>query len=595
MSRDVKKNIRISPVLRAYTKASLRYPLWLGMSLFGALGLQVANVIAPLYLSSFVNVLSKGTPSTAIAEGLITLLVIYALIKIGGWVGQRVRTYGIVCIEAAVMADLQNDAFINLMHHGHNFFTSNFVGSLTRRVTRYARSYEQVFDSMVFNFIPTLLFAIGSIAILYTRNIWLGTALLIWVFVFLTVQIVMTRWRHPLRVERALEDSRMTGALSDAVGNQSVVALFSAEKYEASVFTKIVDAWRAIFRQSSLANAWINAVQGAFAILIEIVLLATAVYLWTRGLLSVGDFVLIQVYVLALVDQIWDIGNTLNRLYDAFADASEMVDILETPFEIQDVAGAGTLALTKGEIIFNETTFFFDDTRPVLDHFSLTINGGEKIALIGSSGAGKSTITKLLLRLYDLKGGTITIDGQDISNVTQESLRKHIAFVPQESTLFHRTLRENIRYGKQDASDAEVEEAAKKAHCHEFITTLSEGYDTLVGERGIKLSGGERQRITIARAILKNAPILILDEATSSLDSESEQLIQDALTKLMEGKTVIAIAHRLSTVMKMDRIIVVEDGSVTLSGTHDELLAHESNLYKKLWEIQAGGFIDATE
>ena len=273
-----------------------------------------------------------------------------------------------------------------------------------------------------------------------------------------------------------------------------------------------------------------------------------------------------------------------------------MVDIMNLPREITDAPGAAQLAPRDGTIEFKDVVFAFSDGKPVLSDFNLAITGHEKVALVGPSGAGKTTITKLILRFYDVTGGAIEIDGQNISKVTQDSLRGAIAFVPQEPILFHRTLMENIRYGRRDATDAEVVEAAKQAHCYEFIMRTKDGFDTYVGERGIKLSGGERQRIAIARAILKNAPILILDEATSSLDSESEALIQDALARLMEGKTVIAIAHRLSTVMKMDRIIVIENGAVAMSGTHDELVTHDGGLYQKLWEIQAGGFLaDDTE
>lgn len=238
----------------------------------------------------------------------------------------------------------------------------------------------------------------------------------------------------------------------------------------------------------------------------------------------------------------------------------------------------------------DDVAFGFGSERSILQNYNLTINEGEKVALVGPSGAGKSTITKLLLRLYDVTGGTIRIDGQDIATVTQDSVREAIAFVPQEPILFHRTLMDNIRYGRRDATDGEVIEAAKKARCHDFITALPLGYDTFVGERGVKLSGGERQRVAIARALLKDAPILILDEATSSLDSESEALIQEALTVLMEGKTVVVIAHRLSTIMHMDRIIVMEKGDIAAQGTHDELLNSEGSLYHKLWSIQAGSF-----
>jgi len=281
----------------------------------------------------------------------------------------------------------------------------------------------------------------------------------------------------------------------------------------------------------------------------------------------------------------------MRQLYDSFADATEMLDIMELPHDIQDSADAQPLIVTEGAVTFDRVDFEYRDGRPLLTDFRLSIQPHEKIALIGTSGAGKTTIAKLLLRLYNINSGSISIDGQDIAQVTQESLRAAIAFVPQEPMLFHRSLLDNIRYGRQSATDEEVIEAAKKAHCFEFISRYAEGFQTMVGERGVKLSGGERQRVAIARAILKNAPILVLDEATSSLDSESERLIQDALLKLMEGKTVIAIAHRLSTVMHMDRLIVMEKGAVVLSGSHDELLAQESNLYKKLWEIQAGGFI----
>jgi ABC-type multidrug transport system fused ATPase/permease subunit len=343
------------------------------------------------------------------------------------------------------------------------------------------------------------------------------------------------------------------------------------------------------------ADAFVQAAQEILALAVQVGLLMGAVLLWQKGLVTVGDFVLIQVYVLGLIDRVWGIGNTLRRVYDGFADASEMLDIIERPLAITDAQGAKPLALGSGRIELRDVTFAFDSERPVLKGFSFAIAGGEKVALVGPSGAGKSTITRLLLRLYDPSEGAVTIDGQDIKTITQESLRKAISYVPQESVLFHRSLKENIAYGKPEASDEEIIEAAKRAHCHDFISTLPQGYETLVGERGIKLSGGERQRVAIARAILKNAPILILDEATSSLDSESEAHIQAALVELMQGKTVIAIAHRLSTIMKMDRIIVMEQGNVVLTGTHRELVAGETNLYKKLWDIQAGGFIRAED
>jgi ATP-binding cassette subfamily B protein len=272
------------------------------------------------------------------------------------------------------------------------------------------------------------------------------------------------------------------------------------------------------------------------------------------------------------------------------ANAKEMVEVMDKVSDVQDVLSAKQLTVSKGAIEFKKVDFGYNATRKILREISLSIKPGEKIALVGSSGAGKSTVTKLLLRLFNLNKGKILIDGQDIAKVTQDSLRQNIALVPQDPILFHRSLKDNIRYGKPDATEEELIAASKQAHCHEFITALPEGYDSLVGERGVKLSGGERQRVAVARAILMNAPILILDEATSSLDSESEALIQDALTKLMEGKTVIAIAHRLSTIMQMDRIIVMQEGRILDEGKHEDLLTRDG-LYKSLWSIQAGGFL----
>lgn len=595
MPDTAKKDIRVLSVLRAYVFASLKYPGILFLVLLGTLGTEVASIFAPLYLKDFINILSLGTVTPEVTSTLFGILTIYAGIMLVNLISRFLQVNADSHIGSRVMSDLANTAFAYLIRHSYDFFSSNFSGALTRRVTRYSRSYETVFDNVIYNFIPTTLFAIGSITVLYLRNVWLGIALFVWVVFSVTIQIVLTRQKHYLRVARATEDSRMTGALSDAIGNHSTIALFASEQYEEMTFKSVVTSWKTAMLQSWLADSLIRRIQQTLALIIEVGLLGGAVLLWQRGLLTIGDFVLIQAYILTLVDRVWDIGNSFKQLYDAFADASEMIDIMETPHAIKDAPGATPFVPVDGEIVFQNTTFSFIENRPVLNDFSLRIKRGERVALVGPSGAGKSTISKLLLRFYDPDAGTITIDNQDLRYVTQESLRKNISLVPQDPILFHRTLRDNIRYGKQDATDAEIIESAKSAHCHEFISKLPFGYDTYVGERGIKLSGGERQRVAIARAILKNAPILILDEATSSLDSESEMFIQDALAKLMQGKTVIAIAHRLSTIMKMDRIIVMENGKAVLSGTHDELLSQESNLYKKLWEIQAGGFIDSGE
>lgn len=582
-------------MLKVYTRAMLQYPLTLVGVLLGVAGLQFAVIAAPLYLKKLLDILSASAPSPEAATALMGILGVYALLGATKWVSQRLQRVSLMRMEAEVMRDLTNYGFGVLLTHSHDFFVSNFAGTLTRRVTRFARAFEPVFDSVIFNFIPLIVFSTGSVVVLYSRSPWLGIALLLWVITFVTLQLILGRWRQPLRVQRAAEDSRVTGALADAVGNHSAISLFAAGAFERENFRAVVESWYLATKRSWNSDSVIVAVQHLLGIAIELALLSMGVMLWQRGLMTVGDFILIQVYVLGVFDQVWYFGNNVRRLYDSFAEASEMLEIIDLVPGITDVPGAATLTTTEGAIGFTHVSFHYNEERPILQDLDLRVRGGEKIALVGSSGAGKSTVTKLLLRQYDATEGEITIDGQPIRGVTQDSLHEAIAFVPQESVLFHRTLRENIAYGKRGATEEEIVAAAQAAHCHEFIASLPQGYDTYVGERGVKLSGGERQRVAIARAILKNAPILVLDEATSSLDSESEALIQDALAKLMEGKTVIAIAHRLSTIMKMDRIIVMEGGRAVLSGTHNELLAQESNLYKKLWEIQAGGFLTSEE
>lgn len=578
------------PVIRAYFVAAKKYPLLLTLPFIGALTIQGAALGAPLYLQRFINVLSDASPEAQVTGVLFGILGMFALMAFIGWCGQRIQMLSIMALESRVMADLSNEAFGSLLGHSHSFFISNFAGSLTRRVSRYARAFEQLFDTFIFGFFSTAVFTVGVIVVLSQRSILLGAGLLAWVVVFIAIQILMARVRQPLRIARSKEDSKVTGILSDAVSNQSIIQTFASGSHERSLFSGAVEAWRKATIRSWNADALIFAIQGLFAIAIEVLLLGGGILLWQQGIITVGDFVLIQVYLIGVMDRVWGVGNSLRRMYDAFADAHEMITIFETPFEIEDTADARSLNVSSGSISMENVGFHFSEEQPVLSEFDLHIPGGQKVALVGPSGAGKSTVTKLLLRFYDVSSGSISIDGQDIRTVTQDSLHEAISFVPQDPTLFHRSLMDNIRYGKPDASDEEVIEAARKAHCHEFIAKLPEGYGTHVGERGVKLSGGERQRVAIARAILKDAPILILDEATSALDSESEHLIQDALKVLMEGKTVIVIAHRLSTIMTMDRIIVVEGGRIVADGTHKELLDQDGGLYQKLWSIQAGSF-----
>lgn len=540
-------------------------------------------------MKQFFNILVAGDVSSIAIHNLLVLIVIIGVISVAGWVFRRMQMYGIINFESHAMTDLYASAFDNLINHSYQFFISHFSGTLTRRVSKYAGAFESLVDSIMMEFFPMVVFIIGAVGILFLRSHILGIVLGIWVIIFVTFQIYTARLKQPLRIARTEADSKLVGVLSDDISNQNTIALFSGDLHEKNLFAEVVERWRAATMRSWNTDEMIWALQDILIVSINIGLLWGTLVLWQRGLFTVGDFVLVQSYLIGLFDQLTSINRNMRRCYDAIADASEMIDIIKTPQEVADLPHAPKLSVTHGEILFANAGFSYPNGQMVFENLNLTIAGGEKLAFVGSSGAGKTTITKLLLRFYDVTDGVIKIDGQNISAVTQNSLRDAIAFVPQEPILFHRTLMENIRYGRRDASDEEVFAAARAAHCAEFIDTFSEGYQTQVGERGVKLSGGERQRVAIARAILKNAPILVLDEATSSLDSESEALIQDALQTLMRGKTVIVIAHRLSTIMKMDRIVVIEDGGIVAEGSHRELLK-KGGLYKKLWSIQAGGF-----
>ena len=577
-------------VLWIYANHALVYPWLVGAVIAAVIIAQVASLAIPLYLRQFFNIVASSVQSHESALQLVGLLTIIASLWVLDWLAERIRYFSTIYLEAHVMARLMQTAFDYLLGHSYNFFVSQFSGSLTHRVGKFSRAFETLFDSIFSQFMPTSLFIVGAVSILFMRNQVLGLALALWVLCFLAFQIYVSRLRSPARKARAAAETQVTANLSDTISNQATVMLFSGGKFEGARFAETVSKWQKATIRSWGADAWIWAGIGLFIIAIQAVLLYGGIYFWERGLFTVGDFVLVQLYLFATFERLASLNRDLRRVSDAYTDANEMVEILDTLHEVHDVPGAKPVVVTSGVVTFKNVDFHFHEENGIFNNFNLAIKAHEKVALVGPSGAGKSTLTKLILRLFDVKRGTIEIDGQNIANVTQESLRNAISFVPQEPILFHRTLMENIRYGKRDATDEEVIEAAKKAYCHEFISSLQHGYGTFVGERGVKLSGGERQRVAIARAILKDSPILMLDEATSSLDSGSELLIQSALANLMKGKTVLVIAHRLSTIMKMDRIIALADGAVAEEGTHQELLKKDG-LYSELWRHQAAGFI----
>lgn len=551
----------------------------------------LVDLFIPWVLKALIDTVSGSKPDLSLWPALVKILTAMAGLYLTAFICWRVQGFIAADIQSRVMTDLEKTSVRHLLDHSYRFFTNNFAGSLVRKISRLSRGFERILDETSYRFVPLVIIVIGTFIGLFLRFPTASYLFVVWIFFLIVINYFGARWKLKTDILRAESDSEVTGVASDMVSNINTVQLFTGNDFENQHFGKTKEKWRLLQRRGWWQGETLFAVQGFFMIFVEVGVLWLGAWWWIHGTFTAGDFIFLQSYILGVVFRAWDLSRGFRAVFEGFADAKEMVDILKTKHEVRNAAGARELKVKEGRIEFKKVQFYFQSNRRILTKFNLSIKDGEKVALVGPSGAGKTTVTKLLLRLFDIKGGRILIDGHDISKVTQESLREAVSLVPQESILFHRTIMENIRYGRRSATDQEVIEAAKQAHCDEFIENLPDGYNTYVGERGVKLSGGERQRVAIARAILKNAPILVLDEATSSLDSESESLIQDALRKLIADKTVIVIAHRLSTIMMMDKIVVMDKGQIVAQGTHNDLL-EEEGIYQKLWKIQAGGFLE---
>lgn len=583
--------VGLKDVLRAFW-SGIKPKKWGFFLLFFSMILaSIMGIIIPLFYKQFFDIISSGENPAVIAQNLFNIIIYVAILNGFAWLFYRIATWTNNDFQPAVIANLKQQSYDYLMQHSYSFFTNSFAGSLVQRVNRFARAFETLSDRLIWDVLPLVVRVISVLVVVFFINKWITLIIFVWVVVFLLFNIIFSRWKLKYDIKVAEIDSKTTGYLADTIANQNNVQLFNGFNFESQGYKKITGEQAKVTKFAWNLDSVMEAGQAFLGFAIQFILFYYAIKYWQQGLVTVGVFVLLELYVINLIDQLWGFTRVIRYAYQSYADAKEMVEILNLPHEIKDVAEAKELVVEKGEIKFENLCFNFNETRKVLEDINLVIKPGEKVALIGPSGAGKTTFVRLLLRLYSATSGKILIDHTDIAEVTQESLRKNVSMVPQDPILFHRTLAENIAYGSRGAKMAEIEAAAKSAHCDDFIANLPYKFDTFVGERGIKLSGGERQRVAIARAILKNAPILVLDEATSSLDSHSEMLIQDALNNLMQNKTTIVIAHRLSTIQKMDRIIVVDSGKIIEQGSHKDLLKNENSLYKKLWELQAGGFL----
>ncbi|MFA6797545.1 MAG: ABC transporter ATP-binding protein [Candidatus Paceibacterota bacterium] len=589
MKKDSK--VTIKQIFSEYLDGLKGYKILLAFSVILTVVGSVIGVYTPYFYKDFFNIVNNIESKQDIAKQLISIIFLIAGLNFLNWLFNRTSYFIFNHIEANAMAKIKQNSFNYLIKHSHNFFTNSFTGGLVQKINRQARAFERLFDTIIFNVISLIITIVGAIIITFLTSKILSLIILCWVVIYFSLSFIFYRWKMKLDLEVSSNDSITTALLSDNISNNQTISLFNGYNREINSY------FEATKKQSkAMLKAWdiggiYDAVQLLGVYIAEVVIFYYAIKYWEVDKLTVGGIVMVQIYIISLSKQIWAVNMILRNVFESLADSKEMTEIMLTPHEIQNSNSATDLKISKGEIEFKNVIFNFNETRTVLDNINCRIMPGEKIALVGPSGAGKTTFVRLILRLYNLTGGQILIDGQNVDQVTQESLRENISLVPQDPILFHRTLKDNIRYGKPEATDEEVVNASKLAHCADFIDVLPNKYDTLVGERGIKLSGGERQRIAIARAILKNAPILILDEATSSLDSHSEALIQKALDNLMKGRTTIAIAHRLSTIRKMDRIIVMKDGKIIEEGTHEELSSKKVGLYKDLWELQAGGFV----
>lgn len=568
--------------------------LVIGLAASLPVNILLDRIIPPIILADVLNRLAKHDfVAGQIWHSFGWELVGYAVLVLIGGLSWRVIDTMQWRLESRVEKSIASQVFSHLLSQSARFHANHFSGSLVSQTNKLMGGYIRFADTTVFSVLPLVFSALFSIIILAKVALLFAVVLLVFTLSYAVSAVFVTRRTRRLSAQHANVESKQTGVLADAITNALAIKSFAGQKSEERRFGQATDTTKHSLLKFGRATQTQMLYFGTMLSTINALSLIVAVISVMSFNANVAVVFLIFSYSTSIAQQLLAFSNNALRNYSrALGDSADMVGILAKSPEIKDPVKPEPARIGHGVISFNDVTFRHDETKqPLFRNFNLNIKPGEKVGLVGHSGAGKTTFTKLLLRFADIQKGAITIDGQNIAAITQDDLRSNIAYVPQEPMLFHRTIRENIAYGSDGASFRAIESAAKMASAHDFIVALPGGYDTLVGERGVKLSGGQRQRVAIARAMLKNAPILVLDEATSSLDSESEVLIQAALWKLMEGRTAIVVAHRLSTIQKMDRIVVMDESKIAEQGSHKELI-RAGGTYAKLWSHQTGGFLD---
>ncbi len=557
-------------------------------------GATVTEIFVPLFAGRLIDALAAGTGDVSAALRAFAVMAALGLAMV---VLRHAAWRRVVPFTLDIMSEMVRDGFHRVQRFSSDWHANSFAGSTVRKITRGMWAIDNINDVILLALLPSVVVLVGTVVLLMLHWPMMGLVMAAGSLAYGTLTVTLaTRVVAPAaRLSNAL-DTRMGGLLADALGANQVVKAFGAEAREDERLAALVARWRRRVERTWMLATW--SASGEFALLwvVRTAVTGTALWLWWQGRATPGDVTYVLTTYFVVHGYLREIGQHVRNLQRAVNDMEELVELAGLTASLPDREDAGPLAVSRGEVRFERVTFHYGGhATPLFSDLDVRITAGQRVGLVGPSGSGKTTFVKLLQRLYDVSGGRVTIDGYDVRAVAQASLRRQIAIVQQEPILFHRTLAENIAYARPEATQEEIERAARLANAHAFIARLPSGYRTLVGERGVKLSGGERQRVAIARAFLADAPILILDEATSSLDSESEAAIQEAMERLMQGRTAIVIAHRLSTVRAMDRILVFEHGRIVEDGRHETLLATAGGRYRQLFERQSGAMLQLEE